>query len=77
MKINKPKLIIRILEILSIIATFIITPIAIDYARAWRGYEAVGGEYLIPLLTLCFIMILESILEEIERRRKEKKNGRR
>lgn len=52
MKINKKKLIVRILELLVIIATIITTILAIKYATAIRGYEAVGGEYLIPILRI-------------------------
>ena len=63
-KINK--LIVRILELLVIIATIILTPMAIKYATAVRGYEAVGGEYLIPLLALCIILIIETIYEVTE-----------
>ena len=65
-KINKKKLIVRILELLVIIATIILTPMAIKYATAVRGYEAVGGEYLIPLLALCIILIIETIYEVTE-----------
>lgn len=77
MKINKAKLIIRILELLTIIGTIILMPIAIKYATATRGYEAVGGEYLLPILALVIVLILETILEEIEGYKKEIKNGRR
>ena len=65
-KINKKKLIARILELLVIVATIIVTPMAIKYATAVRGYEAVGGEYLIPLLALCIILIIETIYEVTE-----------
>ena len=65
-KVNKKKLIVRILELLVIIATIILTPMAIKYATAVRGYEAVGGEYLIPLLALCIILIIETIYEVTE-----------
>lgn len=68
--INKKKFIIRILELLVIIATIILTPIAIKYATAVRGYEAVGGEYLIPLLALVIIMIIETIYEESKTKKK-------
>ena len=71
MKINKKKLIIRILELLVIIATIILTPIAIKYATAVRGYETVGGEYLIPMLGLVIILIIETIYEESEARKNE------
>ena len=76
-RINKAKLIIRILELLTIIGTIILMPIAIKYATATRGYEAVGGEYLLPILALVIVLILETILEEIEDYKKERKNGRR
>ena len=59
MKINKKKFIVRILELLVIIATIVLTPIAIKYANAVRGYEAYGGERLIPLAGMLIIMIIE------------------
>ncbi len=65
-KINKKKFIIRILELLVIIATIILTPMAIKYATAVRGYEAVGGEYLLPIFALCIILIIETIYEVTE-----------
>ena len=70
-KINKKKLIVMILELLVIIATIILTPIAIKYATAVRGYEAVGGEYLIPLLGLVIIMVIETIYQESEAKKNE------
>lgn len=76
-RINKAKLIIRMLELLTIIGTIILMPIAIKYATATRGYEAVGGEYLLPIIALVIVLILETILEEIEGHKKEIKNGRR
>ena len=71
MKINKKKLIIRILELIVIIATIITTPIAIKYATLVRGYETVGGEYLIPMLGLVIILIIETIYEESEAKKNE------
>ncbi len=72
MKISdKKKFIVRVIEILVIIATIVLTPIAIKYANAVRGYEAVGGEYLIPLLGLVIIMIIETIYEESEAKKNE------
>ena len=71
MKINKKKLIIRILELIVIIATIITTPIALQYATLVRGYEAVGGEYLIPMLGLVIILIIETIYEESEAKKNE------
>ena len=70
-KVNKKKLIVRILELLVIIATIILTPMAIKYATAVRGYEAVGGEYLLPIFALVIILIIETIYEESEERRKQ------
>lgn len=71
MKINKKKFIVRILELIVLIATIILTPIAIKYATAVRGYEAVGGEYLIPLLGLVIIMTIETVYEESEAKKNE------
>lgn len=70
-KINKTKLVIRIIELLIILATIILTPIAIKYTTILRGYKAVGGEYLLPILCLVIILILESILEEIKNRKEK------
>lgn len=69
--VNKGKFISRIIELLIIVGTIIITPKAISYANAWRGYKGFGGEYLIPVLGL--IAIFETILEE----REVKKHARR
>lgn len=80
-KINKKKLIVMILELLVIIATIILTPIAIKYATAVRGYEAVGGEYLLPIFALVIILIIETIYEaseeskKIKRKMEENRNG--
>ena len=35
---------------LCIVASIILYRWAHDYATAWRGYEAIGGEILMPLL---------------------------
>ncbi len=75
MKINKKKLIIRIIELLIIIATIILTPMAIKYAAATRGYDAVGGEYLLPIFALVIILIIETIYEESEEKRKKQCKG--
>lgn len=64
--VNKGKFISRIIELLIIVGTIIITPMAINYANVWRGYKGYGGEYLIPILGLVLIMIVETILEESE-----------
>lgn len=73
---NRKKFIVRISEIIVIIATIILTPIAIKYATAVRGYEAVGGEYLIPIVGLVIILIIETIYEESEEKKKNEKSNR-
>lgn len=75
MKISdKKKFIVRVIEILVIIATIILTPIAIKYATAVRDYEAVGGEYLLPIFALVIILIIETIYEESENKKNNTKN---
>jgi hypothetical protein len=66
--VNKKKFITRILDLIVIIGTSILTPITINYANNLRGHQAYGGEYLIPVLGLAIIMILETIFEESNRR---------
>lgn len=63
---NKKKFIVRILEILIIVATIILTLLAINYATEVRGYSAIGGEYLIPIGGLFIILVIETIYEERE-----------
>lgn len=75
--VNKKKFIVRIIEILIIIATIVLTIISINYATKMRGYEALGGEYLIPILGLLLILIIETIHEESEKKEGDKKDGRR
>lgn len=74
---NKKKFIVRILEILIIIATIILTIVSIKYATKIRGHQAFGGEYLVPVLGLIVILVLESILEESEEKKGNRKNGKR
>ena len=62
---NKKKFLVRILEILVIIGTIILTILSINYANKLRGHQAYGGEYLVPLY------------EESEKKKGDKKNGRR
>lgn len=75
--INKKKFIVRILEILIIIASIILTILSIKYATKIRGHQAFGGEYLVPVLGLIIILVLESILEESEEKKGNRKNGKR
>lgn len=57
--INKKKFLVRILEILVIIGTIILTILSINYANKLRGHQAYGGERLIPLAGMLIIMIIE------------------
>ena len=61
---NKKKFIVRILEILIIVATIILTLLAINYATEVRGYSSIGGEYLIPIGGSFIILVIETIYEE-------------
>lgn len=72
--VNKKKFIVRIIEILIIIATIILTIISIDYATRMRGYDAFGGEYLIPILGLLIVLVIETIYEESEEKKKNAKH---
>lgn len=60
---NKRIFITRIVEILLIIATVVLTVISIKYANTMRGHSAVGGEYFIPVLPALIIIVLEDRLE--------------
>lgn len=75
--INKKKFLVRILEILVIIGTVILTILSINYANKLRGHQAYGGEYLIPVLGLIVIIIIETIYEESEKDKRSKKHGKR
>lgn len=62
--INRKKFIVRIIEIVIVIATIVLTLISINYANKIRGHIAYGGEYLIPVFGLLLILVLETNLEE-------------
>ena len=68
----KKKFIVRILEILIIIATSVLTILAINYETKIRGYIAYGGEYLIPVFGLLLILVIETIYEESEEKKGSK-----
>ena len=74
--VNKKKFLVRILEIAVIIGTIILTILAINYANKIRGHIAYGGEYLIPVLGLLIILVIETIYEESESKKRGGKNGR-
>lgn len=61
---NKKKFIVRILELITIIATIILTIVSIKYANRIRGYKAFGGEYLVPVFGLIIVLVLESFFDE-------------
>lgn len=68
--VNKKKFIVRIIQVLVILVAIILTPISIKYANAIRGYKAVGGEFLLPILAIVIILIMETIYEESESKTK-------
>ena len=72
---NKKKFIVRVIETIVIISTIIFTILAIKYATAVRGYDAIGGEYLIPIIGLLIVMVIEDIYQESEKKRKKAKHG--
>ena len=70
---DKKKFIVRVVEVLIIIATIILTVLAINYANKLRGHQACGGEYLVPVLGLIVILIIETIYEDNENKKKGRK----
>lgn len=75
--VNKKKFVVRILEILVIIGTIILTILSINYANKLRGYQAYGGEYLIPVLGLLVVLVIETTYEESEENKRRRKHGKR
>lgn len=71
--VNKKKFLVRILELIVIIATTILTIIAVNYANKIRGHQAFGGEYLVPVFGLIIILIIEAVYEDSENKKKGKK----
>lgn len=69
--VNKKKFVIRIIELLVIIATIVLTVKAIAYANTVRGYKGYGGEYLVPVFGLIILLILEDWLQESEKKKDE------
>lgn len=68
----KVRIIVRIVQLVIIILTLILTKIAINYAFIERGYEATGGEYLIPILGLLIVVIIEDEYRKYKNRKEEK-----
>lgn len=71
---KKKKFIARIIEFLIIIASIILTIKSIKYANAYRGYKAVGGEYLIFPFGLMIVLLIEDFIEYLEEE-ENKKHG--
>lgn len=65
-KSKKRIFIARILELAVIIGTIILTVKSFQLAYAMRGYKALGGEGLVPVLGLMAILVIETVLEERE-----------
>lgn len=61
--VNMKKFITRIIELIVVIGSIAITPVAINYANEIRGHVAYGGEYLIPLIGLLIVMGIETMLD--------------
>ena len=55
------KLTIRIIELIIIIVTIVLTQSAIDYATTLRGYIAYGGEYLIPVIGFVVLTMVDEL----------------
>ena len=70
--VNKRKFAIRVIEILVIIITIILTLKAIKYATQIRGYKAFGGEYLIPVFGRILVIIVDAIYENYLRKQNRK-----
>lgn len=62
----------RIVYLLIILSSIIITPYAVKYATSIRGYKAYGGEYLIPILGWIIATIFYEICNTIHQRKKLK-----
>lgn len=75
--VNRKKFLVRILELIVIIATIALTIAAINYANRIRGHIAYGGEYLVPIFGLIIILVIESIYEDSEYKKRSKKHGKR
>ncbi len=73
MKIKKKKFLVRMLEIIVIIGIIIITILSINYANKLRGYQTIGGEYLIPIFGLLIILFLEEYLGSEEKKNENKR----
>lgn len=67
--VNKKKFFVRFIELLVIVLTIIITVISIKYANKIRGYRAIGGEYLIPIIGLIILLAIEELYQKSENKK--------
>lgn len=74
--VNKKKFFVRFIELLVIVLTIIITVISIKYANKIRGYRAIGGEYLIPIIGLIILLAIEELYQKSENKKNETKSKR-
>ncbi len=58
----------KLVYLLIILISIVITPYAIKYATDIRGYKAYGGEYLIPILGWIFATIFYEIFKAINQK---------
>lgn len=70
---NKKKFIVRIIEVIIVLATIIFIALAIKYVSQIRGYKGFGGELLLPIISLMIILILEEYLESEGKNEKKSK----
>lgn len=74
---NRKKFIVRIIEIIIVLSTIIFIALAIKYVSQVRGYKGLGGELLLPIISLMIILILEEYLESEEKNEKKNKSKKR
>ena len=61
MKTSLPKGKKVTLFVIGFIISCLLVPMASEYANTWRGYHAVGGEVLIPVLYLIVVGLIKEI----------------
>lgn len=74
--VNKKKFLVRFIELIVIVLTIIITVVSIKYANKIRGYRAIGGEYLIPIIGLIILLAIEELYQKSENKKIETKSKR-
>ena len=74
--VNKKEFLVRFIELIVIVLTIIITVVSIKYANKIRGYRAIGGEYLIPIIGLIILLAIEELYQKSENKKIETKSKR-